>query len=425
MKKHWMLAAGVVLVAGASAPWIVGKLTEQHWQQAVAEMNDAQPFFSLQTDDYQRGYLSSRFSGRLTFDNPETGGAESLAYQAAVSHGLTGSRIHFVADNTESESWPQLFPDRQPELVLTTRVWGNARADLSVPAISVDDGKSGESLNISESYGWVTVSDGGDAVDFRMHWPGAVLRGADYRVSLENLQMEQDMKRLQGEVWTGKAEIVLDGFSLARSHEPELRLDALRFDSETVATDGGDRFTSHSLVSLEKTRLGMDEFGPHQVELAISGISVDAWNQMMGAFREFQEASASAPYSFERQLAAATELGEAMKVLAGSGFTVGIPQLSVMSPEGAITGELTVSHPELNTAGQSEMALVMEKLTGQMNLSIPAALTERYPAMAEQFVPLLLQGLLVQQDDLFRMEATLKDLQLILNGQVIPLPPLI
>lgn len=425
MKKQWMWAGVVVLAAGASAPWIVGNLTEQQWHQALAEVNDAQPFFLVGTDEYQRGYLSSRFQGRVDFEHPDTGERQTFSYRGDVRHGLTGSRIVFVADAPEDEVWPQLFPDRQPEMTLTTRVWGTARADLSIPAISVDNELTGESLNVSESFGWVTVSGGGSAFDVQMLWPGAVLRGPEYRVSLENLRLEQAMERLRGDVWTGEGEMVLDGLSVARTQEPELRLQTLRFHGETVAVDGGRRFSSTSELSLSEMRLGDDRFGPHRVEFAFRDVSVDAWNQLVEAFNEMQEASAAGVQSFERQLAATMALGEALRSLAGEGFSFGVPDLNVMSPDGPVTGTLMVSHPQLDASEQAAMALVMERLAGQFQVRIPVALAERYPAVAEQLAPLLMQGVLVQDEDSFRVDASLENLQINLNGQVFPLPPMI
>lgn len=425
MKKQWMWAGAVVLVVGASAPWIVGNLTEQQWHQAVAEVNDAQPFFRVGTDEYQRGYLSSYFQGRAEFEHPETGERQSFSYRGDVSHGLTGSRIVFVADAPDHELWPQLFPDRQPQITLTTRVWGTARADLSIPDISVEDELTGESLNVSESFGWIAVSGGGKTVDVQMLWPGAVLRGPEYRVSLENLRLEQGMERLRGEVWTGDGEMVLDGMSIARASEPELRLETLRLQGETVATDGDRRFTSTTELSLQEARLGDERFGPHRVEFVVGNVNVDAWNELMAAFNEMQEASAAGKQSFERQLAATMALGESLRALAGEGFSFGVPELSVMSPEGPVTGALSVSHPQLDASAQASMGLVMEQLSGQFQVRIPVALAERYPEVAEQVAPLLMQGLLVQDEDVFRLDASLENLQINLNGQVIPLPPMI
>lgn len=429
MKKRWMWAGGVVLALGISAPWVSGKLTEQQWQQAVAELNDAQAIFSLDTVDYQRGYLGSRLEGRIEFENPKTGEREVLGYRGNVSHGLIGSSIVFVTEVPDGEVWPQLFPERQPELTLTTRLWGTARADVSIPAISLDDEMTGETLTMSESYGWATLSSGGSSVEATMIWPGAVLRGPGYRFTMENLHFEQSMERLRGEVWTGSGEAVLANASLARQDAPDMIMDDLRWLTESLAVDGDQRFTTRSVVSLAQLSLDSDSFGPHRLEFALRDVSVDGWNRLVEAFYEMQAASgpanSDAAGAFERQLEATMNIAEAARALAGAGFSVGFPELSLESPDGPVTGEAMISHPELSETEQETMAIVMERLSGRFQLRIPLALTERYPALAEELAPLMMQGMLVVSGDHLVLDATLSDLQINLNGQVIPLPPMI
>ena len=79
MKFNKWIAAGAVLLVGAgAAPWGVGYVTEQQWQQATDEMNTAQPFVRVSTDDYQRGILGAETSGTLTMVDPATGDSRQI-----------------------------------------------------------------------------------------------------------------------------------------------------------------------------------------------------------------------------------------------------------------------------------------------------------------------------------------------------------
>lgn len=71
------------------------------------------------------------------------------------------------------------------------------------------------------------------------------------------------------------------------------------------------------------------------------------------------------------------------------------------------------------------MLMVMQRLTGQVAVSLPAALADKYPALMMQLAPLIKEGMMEQQGDRLSMEAELKDLALNVNGVVIPLPPLL
>ena len=90
MNTKWMIAGAGVLAVAGGLPWVVGYVTEQQWHQATAEVNDAQPFLRMETDNYERGILGARFRGSVNLINPETGESQKLAYRANVTHGVTG-----------------------------------------------------------------------------------------------------------------------------------------------------------------------------------------------------------------------------------------------------------------------------------------------------------------------------------------------
>jgi hypothetical protein len=124
-------------------------------------------------------------------------------------------------------------------------------------------------------------------------------------------------------------------------------------------------------------------------------------------------------------MAAMQEVNNAVRDLAAAGFSVGLPELILTTPEGGVEGSASLSHPELTADQKDEMLMVMQRLTGEMDLSLPLALAEEYPEFQLQLAPLIKQGLLVQQGDRLVLDASLKDLMLDVNGVEIPLPPLL
>ena len=95
MNAKWMIAGAGVLVVAGGLPWVVGYVTEQQWQQATAEVNSAQPFLRMETDNYDRGIHGARFTGSVNLTNPETGESQQFSYRADVTHGVTGSLMDF------------------------------------------------------------------------------------------------------------------------------------------------------------------------------------------------------------------------------------------------------------------------------------------------------------------------------------------
>lgn len=429
MKKQWMVAGVTVLAVGVVAPWAVGYVTEQQWQSVTAEVNQAQPLFQLETREYNRGYLGADFTGTISVQNPDTGEEHEFEYQAMVSHGITGSLLDFSPPGELGSQVEKIFPDEKPKLTLETRLWGTAIVELSVPAVSVIDEETGESFDMSESYSRAEISDNGSHADILMLWPGAVIRGPDLRISIEDFRFEQTMEHLTGGVWLGDGDMSLSGFELAARDEPTLRFDGLAIRSETFTEDDGESIGSETVMTLEALTADDKNFGPHRMEFVFSGLDVQNWNDLTTAMTDMQTAALTtsggdSSVVMQQQMESMNRINQALLGLAGEGFSFGFPELSFATPHGPVEGEIMVQHPSLSDDEKDQMMMVMQRLTGNLDLSMPLALVEQYPELGMQVAPLIKQGMVVQEGDRVRVQGKLEDLALDINGNLIPLPPL-
>lgn len=418
-----MLAVGVV------APWAVGYVTEQQWQSVTAEVNQAQPLFQLETREYNRGYLGADFTGTVSVQHPDTGDEHEFEYQARVSHGITGSLLDFSPPSELGSQVEKIFPDEKPKLTLETRLWGTAIVELSVPAVSVIDEETGESFDMSESYSRAEISGNGSHADILMLWPGAVIRAPDLRISIEDFRFEQTMEHLTGGIWLGDGDMSLSGFELAARDEPALRFDDLAIRSETFTEDDDESIGSETVMTLETVTADDKSFGPHRMEFVFSGLDVQNWNDLTTAMTDMQTAALTASGGdssavMQQQMASMNRINQALLGLAGEGFSFGFPELSFATPHGPVEGEIMVQHPSLSDDEKDQMMMVMQRLTGNLDLSMPLALVEQYPELGMQVAPLIKQGMVVQEGDRVRVQGKLEDLALDINGNLIPLPPL-
>ena len=375
MKKQWMVAGAAVLAVGVAAPWAVGYVTEQQWQRVTADVNQAQPLFKLQTRDYDRGYMGAEFAGTITIQDPDTGDEHSFDYQARVSHGVTGSLIDFTPPPELGAEVEKIFPDEKPRLTLETRLWGTAIAELSVPAVSVIDEETGESFDMSESFSRAEISGNGSQADILMLWPGAVIRGPDLRISIEDFRLEQTMEHLTGDVWLGDGDMSLARLEVAARGEPTLRFDDFSMSGETTTDDDGKSIDSEAVVTLEKVTADDESFGPHRMEMVLSGLDVQNWSDLTTAMTDMQAAALNTAGGdssaiMQQQMESMNRINQAMLGLAANGFSFGFPELGM------------------------------------------------------QVAPLIKQGMVVQEGDRLRIQGTLEDLALDINGNVIPLPPI-
>lgn len=424
MKKAWIIAGGVVLVAGLSAPWAVGKLTEQQWQSATEEFNLSQPYFVLETEGYDRGYLDANVRGQLYAIDPDTGERHPISWTGNVSHGVTSSTIDFQFEFPEDAGVDAVFPDEKPGLTLTTHAWGSSLVELEVPAINYTDEATGESLNVSESYATLTISDNGDSLEANMQWPGLVLRSPDMRLSMENFSLDQSATRLTGKLWTGDATATLAKMSIAARDEPEIVLDNLKMVSESAADDAAEQFGFTTDVTLEDVRQGEQSHGPQSLQFGLEEASVAAWNNMLDAAGELQAvsaASADPQTAFQQQMEATMAFTGSLEALLVDGLSSSAAW-DLSSPEGPVTGRIRIAHPEQPDGDSFSLMMVARTLEGEMHLKLPVALAERYPELGAELAPLLAQGALVKDGEFYVMDASLNNMMVNLNGNEMPLP---
>ncbi|MDN6320499.1 MAG: YdgA family protein [Marinobacter sp.] len=428
MKAKWIIVgAGVLVVAGAM-PWVVGYVTEQQWQQVTHELNQSQPFVQMQTTDYHRGFFSAELDGTVTVLNPEDGETYPIEYRASVTHGITGSFMEFEPVKGWAPEGADWFQER-PRLTLETRLWGTAALELEAPAMAIDNPESGESLRTSGGVARIEVSDAGSRVEALAVWPQLSLTGRDMSVRINDFRIEQNMAHLSGDVWTGTMEASIASAALTAPEASPMTLENLLARSSTQANDSGQRLDSHLSLEAGQVRFEGEAYGPHKLAFALKDLDVASWSMLTTSMTEFQSTTlapdAGSRKLFEQQMAAMEQVNTAVRNLAAAGFSVGFPELTLDTPEGAVTGNVMVSHPELTKSQKAEMLMVMQQLTGEMNVSVPMALVEDYPAVRMQLAPLVKQGLLVPEGDRFVLAAKLNDMVVDVNGQTIPLPPLL
>jgi uncharacterized protein YdgA (DUF945 family) len=427
--NKWTIAGSAILVVSGLAPWTVGYVTEQQWLQATEEVNQAQPFVHMETREYDRGVMGAEASGIVTFIDPATGERHEVAFDATVSHGVTGSLMDFQPRSgwqPEGASW---FPESAPRLTLETRLWGSAVMEFEAPVTIIESAEGASTFRSSGGLVRLDVSDLGEHAEFLMVWPGFVMDGPEWQVRVEGVQVEQTLDWLSGQLWTGPGSMAVETVSLDRAPAPGLVIRGLTIDSESDANDAGSRLDSRMALALDSVQWSDEAYGPHKLTVAVDNLDVASWNDFMEAMADMQALSAQHSDDpgavFEQQMALMGRFSDALRRVAAAGFTLGIPELLVSTPEGEVLGNLEISHPELSDAERDQMLMVMQRLTGTLNLSLPLALAENYPVLRMQLAPLIKEGLLVRDGERLVMDGRLQDLVLNVNGVEIPLPPLL
>ncbi|MFV8569809.1 DUF945 family protein [Marinobacter sp. SBS5] len=428
LNKWTMIGSAVLLVAGV-APWAVGYVTEQQWLEATEEVNQSQPFVRLDTNRYQRGVFSAKASGTLALIDPKTGETDQIDFQVAISHGVTGSLLDFSPSGGWQYEGAQWFEDEEPSLTLETRLWGSAVVEFKAPPVSFEQPGRPESVSASGGFARIEVGRLGEQADVLMVWPELSISGPQADVKVADLHVEQSMSLLSGDVWTGAGTMTLGSLVVEGAELPALSVSNLSFESHSEASNSGQTLDSGAVLDVEAVSVDDKVFGPHRVAVSVDHLDVASWNEFSSTMADMQvmamDTSADPRSAYEQQMALMQRFNESVRGLAASGFSVGVRELSLDTPKGEVQGSLDISHPELSEDERANMLMVMQRLVGSVNVTMPLALAEEYPAVRMQLSPLIKQGLLVRDGDELVMNGQMKDLVLDINGVQIPLPPLL
>jgi len=428
LNKWTMIGSAILLVAGV-APWAVGYVTEQQWLEATEEVNQSQPFVRLETDRYKRGVFSAQASGTLALIDPKTGETDQIGFEVAISHGVTGSLLDFSPNGGWQHKRAQWLEDEEPSLTLETRLWGSAVVEFQAPPVTFEQPGRPQSVSASGGFARVEVGRLGEQAEVLMVWPELNILGPRADVKLQDLHVEQSMALLSGDVWTGTGTMTLGALVVDSTELPALSVSNVSFETLSEASNGGQTLDSEAVLAVDAVSVNDEEYGPHRVAVSVDHLDVASWNGFSSAMTDMQlmaiDAGADPRSAYQQQMALMQRFNESVRGLAASGFSVGVRELSLDTPEGEVQGSLDISHPELSEDERANMLMVMQRLVGSVNLTMPMALAEDYPAVRMQLSPLIKQGLLVRDGDELVMSGQMKDLVLDINGVQIPLPPLL
>ena len=138
-----------------------------------------------------------------------------------------------------------------------------------------------------------------------------------------------------------------------------------------------------------------------------------------------RSSNTNADQEMQQQMEIMRRMGNAARDVAAAGMSLGMPVIELETPDGEVTGSWELAHPQVPEDERDQMQLVMQRVSGDLSLMVPVALVEANPAIAQNVQGLMNQGLITREDDAYRVKATLKDMMINVNGQEIPLPPLI
>lgn len=401
-------AVGGAVAVALCWPFATGQIGERIYLDTLGQYNN--PYLTVTNESYQRGYLSSEVVSRLELKDElkfifEDEGLPTTWYiKHHVSHGLIG-----VSSNSEVVVDDNVKP-------IVTKLWGTDVAPVSFTTYTALTRKTDFTFRINPvkaadlngthvdftAFDMEGTVDSDGASEFHYQLPSVTLT----TVAREEMELKGltggGTGYLDGQFWIGNQVINLANASF-KDLSTEQRVDvqgiAIGMDNTLTQPEPNDQLEPNkqaepSLTNFNYFKVGKlttlegQNYSDFNFKMSFSDLNYPAISRL-GAL----SSAADEPMT-ELQI---KEASKALDLLVAKGMTFAISDLSVITPEGDIKSNLSLTvAPGIERISEN-ISQIAEKMAGEINLSLPIELVEASPLVSER-VEMLEQSSIVERN---------------------------
>ena len=426
------LALLLLIVVSAGAPWLFGRMAEQHFARAVMDLDALSDRVTLEPLSYERGYLTARARTAVTV---RATGAEpdpqdkQLILETRLEHGVTGVKSVTRPERESLTHAGALFGDRLPQLRVDAGVDGALRSRLRMPAFSWEPdtdvsmlaGSSGEMEPLRMTLELIR----GGRYSLDLDWPGGAVDVGHSRLTVEEVSLSQKLEPLLDRLWQGEGSARLGRLELQPLFDDPVIMEDWRVNNESRLD--GDYLDASLGMVLGSFVLGGESLGEQRFETSISRFHARSLDGVLDAVLDLRALQAehdraNAP----QEMAIYRRLSEHLQSLSGHGGDLRIPDLRLRFPEGRVLGSLHLNYPALPAEQREERVSLMTHANGEASLVIGRDMLWLLPANARSgLMRLRRHGLLDESGGEYLLDVRLDGMELDVNGELIALPPLL
>ncbi|WP_273438203.1 YdgA family protein [Sedimenticola selenatireducens] len=456
------IALFVVLGAALmAAPGIIGFQVEKYYQGLMQQF--AKGGVELVSQDYQRAWFGAE--SRTGFLVRIPGGADrsktetlNFSLVSHIVHGpLTteGVRLADIQSDIRVEGESLLPADYEAVIRTLIEIDGQGSTRIDLPASEIPASGQRPSIRFSGVEGEMRFDAAFEQVDARFTLPTLRLaQQSGQLLEIDGMQFDSHSRRDISGLMLGGGRFEIGRIGL-RDEESGSRFEIRQLGIDAQSNASETAVSASVRYRLEELAVNETAYGPADIQLGVGNLSPKALLQVQQSIDEINAQQLS---DEKKGMALLSVLmGNAPALLKGDPV-VTIDKLSIQTPDGLITGKLSVQSVGLELKEIGNAPAVLNKLVADASLQMPKRLfmllvqqkveadllrqfeqrrliepesempdTEQLKEMAatladRQLSLLLGQEILLAQGDMIATQATLSGGLLSVNGKTIPLP---
>ncbi len=371
-KRGTAALIGLALVAVVTlGPWYLGQRAEQAYRDQLAALERQPKGWRVVTEDYRRGWFSSQASAELAPTQEGLADALRLRIDSHLTHGPQGlSDLTWPPTLTRADS---LLALDHPMVQLSgvraqTRIgWdGDALSRIELPAMDqpADDNRLG--LRIAAGQGELHVGRAGP-IAARIELPALELLDAQGHafLALRGLKAANEITPWLPGLGIGSGDLSI---AEAAVQAPDLEIDAR--DLHIAIGSHQDAGLLEILISYSVATLRIDgaDYAPSQIDISLNRLGGEALSAVQ---TDLAEIAAQDQPEAMAGIARLAVLMRHLPELAVTNPSIAIKHLDIATPEGQVSGHLTLGVQGLTATDLLSKGAWIQRLTGDGELSLP------------------------------------------------------
>jgi uncharacterized protein YdgA (DUF945 family) len=258
-----LVAAGVV-AAWPAATWFYGKRAQASAEQFANAITQAVPYVSVTSSEYNKGFLNSTQTLRLSPALPLPGDKKlpEIVIENKIEHGpFPGFQGVGAARITHQVVWPpevkaelaKLWGQQEPLSMVTQMTFaGGGTTTFKSPAATAKIEKA--NIAFQGLDGVMNFTAGFAKIDYNLAIPGATLEDGENKFVLGKIASSGVHTKLAGteKIYTGKQTTVFDAMDFVAKGQPAATIKNVNYTAETTAPEpnllsANGKFTGASL----------------------------------------------------------------------------------------------------------------------------------------------------------------------------------
>lgn len=461
--RRFLVLFVVLAVVLLAVPGFIGFQAEERYQALIKHF-DPRGGLQLTQNEYRRGWFGATAKSQFKLVRAATAQEQapkglSFSLVSEISHGpltASGFGLAEIVSRIEIDGESPLVEDYTASIKTLVAFDGAGVAYFDLPATELASTDGRRAVNFLGATGRVSFARGLDQIEIGAQMLGLRVAEGDSRLfEIGRVSLQSSSRRGVAGLMLGGGVFTIERLELKDSEsDTRISLHALEVDVESSAQ--GEMVSAWVRYHLQTINVNGQLYGPAEIKIGMSRLSA----KVLGQIRQsMEEINAQGLPQAQRGMAMAMVLFGS-----GPGLLKGDPRLElerlhVQTPQGEIDGRFTLQSVGLEWTEMADMAAVADRLVAEVELRMPEyfyrlafvwkaqadilrqlewrklmgqeietpppiQLQEMASRVAEQQLQqLLTQDILLRDGSDLKIQATLKDGLLSVNGKTIPFPP--